>query len=87
MQSLDLNNPIPRFMGEFYFSVWKYIAKVNNFENVRALDDYIYSGETLSDCEVAVIGSLYEKHCIDNGIVAAPDFIRYLQSLKSECVK
>ena len=82
MQSLDLNNPIPRFMSEFYFSVWKYIAKVNNFENVRALDDYIYSGETLSDCEVAVIGSLYEKHCIDNGIIAAPDFIRYLQGSK-----
>lgn len=82
MQSLDLNNPIPRFMGEFYFSVWKYIAKVNNFENVRALDYYIYSGETLSDCEVAVIGSLYEKHCIDNGIVATPDFIRYLQGSK-----
>ena len=82
MQSLDLNNPIPRFMGEFYFHVWQYIAKVNNFENFRALDDYIYSGKTLSDCEVAMIGSLYEKHCIDKGIVAALDFIRYLHGSK-----
>ena len=87
MQSLDLNNPIPRFTSEFYFHVWQYIAKVNNLENFRALDDYIYRGGTLSDYEAAMIGSLYEKHCIDNGIVAAPDFIRYLQSLKSECVK
>lgn len=87
MQSLDLNNPIPRFMGEFHFHVWQYIAKTNNFENFRALDNYIYSGGTLSDYEVAIIANLYEKHCIDNVIVAAPDFIRYLQSLKSECVK
>ena len=87
MQSLDLNNPIPRFMGEFHFHVWQYIAKTNNFENVRALDDYIYSGGTLSEYEVAIIANLYEKHCIDNGIVATPDFIRYLQSLKSEDMK
>ena len=87
MQSLDSNNPIPRFMGEFHFRVWQYIAKTNNFENFRALDNYIYSGGTLPDYDVAIIAYLYEKHCIDNVIAAAPDFIRYLQSLKSECVK